>query len=244
MKINFLGDSITEGAFAGILEDRYSTLTAKHFGAEEAHNTACAEGLGNKFGYHAFYHFPAGRFGELEAELSFFGIDFDIAGVGELGKEQFNFQHGCAVFRDATLTCGADDVGLAFKIQLPQGFLIKAHFHGMAFFSFFKNHEKAVAFSEEQQARNAFGVVVLHETAKQRKYACVVLAETVTAFEGVDFLRQGGGVFFQQTVEQPKAFIFLWKQGDKAVAFPKMRFGLPKGAVGFFVFFKGGFTDF
>ena len=35
MKINFLGDSITEGAFAGILEDRYSTLTAKHFGAEE-----------------------------------------------------------------------------------------------------------------------------------------------------------------------------------------------------------------
>ncbi|MBQ8725709.1 MAG: SGNH/GDSL hydrolase family protein [Clostridia bacterium] len=35
MKINFLGDSITEGAFAGVLEDRYSTLTAKHFGAEE-----------------------------------------------------------------------------------------------------------------------------------------------------------------------------------------------------------------
>ena len=35
MKINFLGDSITEGAFAGILEDRYSTLTAKYFGAEE-----------------------------------------------------------------------------------------------------------------------------------------------------------------------------------------------------------------
>ncbi|MBQ8725978.1 MAG: SGNH/GDSL hydrolase family protein [Clostridia bacterium] len=35
MKINFLGDSITEGALAGILENRYSTLTAKHFGAEE-----------------------------------------------------------------------------------------------------------------------------------------------------------------------------------------------------------------
>ena len=35
MKINFLGDSITEGAFAGILEYRYSALTAAHFGAEE-----------------------------------------------------------------------------------------------------------------------------------------------------------------------------------------------------------------
>lgn len=35
MKINFLGDSITEGAFAGLLEYRYSALTAAHFGAEE-----------------------------------------------------------------------------------------------------------------------------------------------------------------------------------------------------------------
>ena len=35
MKINFLGDSITEGALAGELENRYSTLVAKHFGAEE-----------------------------------------------------------------------------------------------------------------------------------------------------------------------------------------------------------------
>lgn len=35
MKINFLGDSITEGAGAGALECRYSALTAKYFGAEE-----------------------------------------------------------------------------------------------------------------------------------------------------------------------------------------------------------------
>ena len=35
MKINFLGDSITEGALAGKLEDRYTTLVANYFGAEE-----------------------------------------------------------------------------------------------------------------------------------------------------------------------------------------------------------------
>ena len=41
MKINFLGDSITEGAIAGGLENRYSTLVAKHFQAEE-----CNYGIG------------------------------------------------------------------------------------------------------------------------------------------------------------------------------------------------------
>ena len=35
MKINFLGDSITEGALAGVIEGRYSTLVAQAFGAEE-----------------------------------------------------------------------------------------------------------------------------------------------------------------------------------------------------------------
>ena len=35
MKINFLGDSITEGALADTLEGRYTTLVANHFGAEE-----------------------------------------------------------------------------------------------------------------------------------------------------------------------------------------------------------------
>ena len=35
MKINFLGDSITEGAAATAIEFRYSTLVAAHFGAEE-----------------------------------------------------------------------------------------------------------------------------------------------------------------------------------------------------------------
>ena len=35
MKINFLGDSITEGALAGKIEDRYTTLVANYFGAEE-----------------------------------------------------------------------------------------------------------------------------------------------------------------------------------------------------------------
>ena len=35
MKINFLGDSITEGVLISAVEKRYSTLVAKHFGAEE-----------------------------------------------------------------------------------------------------------------------------------------------------------------------------------------------------------------
>ena len=35
MKINFLGDSITEGALADTLEGRYTTLVANHLGAEE-----------------------------------------------------------------------------------------------------------------------------------------------------------------------------------------------------------------
>ena len=35
MKINFLGDSITEGACAGVVERRYSTLVANALGAEE-----------------------------------------------------------------------------------------------------------------------------------------------------------------------------------------------------------------
>ena len=35
MKINFLGDSITEGAWAGLVERRYSTLVANALGAEE-----------------------------------------------------------------------------------------------------------------------------------------------------------------------------------------------------------------
>ena len=35
MKINFLGDSITEGALAGFIEKRYTTLVAEAFGAEE-----------------------------------------------------------------------------------------------------------------------------------------------------------------------------------------------------------------
>ena len=35
MKINFLGDSITQGACASIQEKAYPSLVAKHFGAEE-----------------------------------------------------------------------------------------------------------------------------------------------------------------------------------------------------------------
>ena len=35
MKINFLGDSITEGALAGHIEKRYATLVANALGAEE-----------------------------------------------------------------------------------------------------------------------------------------------------------------------------------------------------------------
>ncbi len=35
MRINFLGDSITEGAGAGKVENMYSYLVCKHFGAEE-----------------------------------------------------------------------------------------------------------------------------------------------------------------------------------------------------------------
>ena len=35
MKINFLGDSITEGALAGHIEKRYTTLVANALGAEE-----------------------------------------------------------------------------------------------------------------------------------------------------------------------------------------------------------------
>ena len=35
MKINFLGDSITEGALADTIEEKYTTLVANHFKAEE-----------------------------------------------------------------------------------------------------------------------------------------------------------------------------------------------------------------
>lgn len=35
MKINFLGDSITEGAWAGVVEKRYTTLVANALCAEE-----------------------------------------------------------------------------------------------------------------------------------------------------------------------------------------------------------------
>ena len=41
MKINFLGDSITQGAGAGCPEDMYTTVTVRYFGAEE-----CNYGVG------------------------------------------------------------------------------------------------------------------------------------------------------------------------------------------------------
>ncbi len=41
MKINFLGDSITEGAGAGVPENMYSYLVCKHFGAEELNFGKC-----------------------------------------------------------------------------------------------------------------------------------------------------------------------------------------------------------
>ena len=41
MKINFLGDSITEGAMAGHIEKRYATLVANALGAEECNFGVC-----------------------------------------------------------------------------------------------------------------------------------------------------------------------------------------------------------
>ena len=43
VKINFLGDSITEGALADTIEGKYTTLVANHFHAEEC-NFGCGVG--------------------------------------------------------------------------------------------------------------------------------------------------------------------------------------------------------